>query len=387
MCYTLRSGSKRWRVFFAVGNKSTILFNVNIHKINIHKKEDMSLNMPYAILRFQKKKAGGLTACYAHNERKKERYESNLDIDIDRKPQNYHLILPKQTYRREVKRMIAAAGCKTRSNSTVMVETLVTASPEFMQKLKPPEQREYFERALDFMESKISKDNIISAVVHMDEKTPHMHLSFCPITNGKKSGTKSLSAKTILGNQANLSKWQTEYHAHMSKRWPELERGISSFVTKRKHIPLSLFKQAENLGKQIAAVETAINDIGVVGNAKKREAAVKILHEWLPRAQYFTAKVNEVDGYIKELEQKEAETKQRIDRAEKQGKQSADLVVAEMQAQMDEIHRVLSDERKRSSELRRQCRNQEILIGKIPYEMKEKLIGQMKFQKETERGR
>jgi hypothetical protein len=130
--------------------------------------------MPYAILRFQKCKAGGVVARCAHNERKKEAYKSNPDIDASKIQDNYHLITPKQTYRREVSRMIRAAGCKTRSNSTVMVETLITASPEFMRGLPPPEQREYFTRALAFIEEKIGKDNIIAAVVHMDETTPHM---------------------------------------------------------------------------------------------------------------------------------------------------------------------------------------------------------------------
>ena len=199
--------------------------------------------MPYAILRFQKKKTGGVTAAYNHNERKKSAYKSNPDISSEREPDNYHLILPKQTYHREVKRLISAAKCRTRANSTVMVETLITASPEFMQALKPPEQREYFARALAFMESKIGKENIVAAVVHMDEKTPHMHLSFCPIAPGKNGLT--LSAKAILGNQAQLSKWQDDFHNFMSARWTELERGISSQITNRKHIPVSLFKNAD----------------------------------------------------------------------------------------------------------------------------------------------
>jgi len=336
--------------------------------------------MPYAILRMKKVKAGGVTACCAHNERKKEAYKSNPDIDLSRISENYHLVLPKQTYRREVNRLIAAAGCKARSNSTVMVETLITASPEFMQKLKPPEQREYFERALSFMERKIGKENIIAAVVHMDEKTPHMHLSFCPITPGKNG--MSLSAKALLGNKAGLSKWQTDFHACMWERWPELERGISSMITKRKHIPMTLFKQAERLDKQIAAVESAINDIGLVGTSKKKEAAVKTLHEWLPRAQYFTAKVNEVSGYIKELEQKELETQERIQKAEARGEQSADHTVARLQSQMSEIKRYLQEERALTDKLRRQCYNQETLIGKIPYELREKLVAQMKKPKE-----
>jgi len=338
--------------------------------------------MPYAILRFQKCKSGSVSFRCAHNERKKEAYKSNPDIDIIIIQNNYHFVQPAQTYLREAKQMIRAAGCKTRSNSTIMVETLITASPEFMSTLPQREQREYFQRAFAFMENKIGKDNIISAVVHNDEKTPHMHLSFCPITPDKK-----LSAKYILGNQAQLSHWQTEFHAVMSSRWPELERGLSSMETGRKHIPLSLFKQAERLDKQIAAVETAINDIGVIGNAKKREAAVKVLHEWLPLAQYFTAQVNKVDGHIKALEQKERDAQERIARAEQRGERSADHTVSQMQAQMANIKRQLREEYERSSRLRRQCYNQETLIGKIPLELRDKLMAEIKSQKERNQER
>ena len=260
--------------------------------------------MPYAILRFAKRKAGGVTANYAHNERKKEAYKSNPDIDMERSKDNYHLVKPKQSYRREVGRLISAAGCKTRSNSTVMVETLITASPEFMNSLPPPEQREYFSRAFEFMAEKIGKDNIISAVVHMDEKTPHMHLSFCPITKDKK-----LSAKAILGNQAQLSKWQTQFHECMSARFPVLERGVSSMETKRKHIPVWLFKAAERLDKQFDGITAALEGINALNAGKKRDKALALLAEWLPEAEKFTAQLKTVNGYIRRLEQ-DVETKE-----------------------------------------------------------------------------
>ena len=193
--------------------------------------------MPYPIMRFKKKKAGSVSSCYAHNERLKEAYKSNPDIDPAKKHLNYHLVQPQCNYRRTVSQLIQEAGCRTRRDSTVMVETVLTASPEFMNMLRPAVQREYFERAYEFMREKIGGENIIAATVHMDERTPHMHLSFCPITPDKR-----LSAKQILGNQAQLSQWQTDYHAHMSARWPQLERGLSSMVTGRKHIPLGLYK-------------------------------------------------------------------------------------------------------------------------------------------------
>ena len=194
--------------------------------------------MPYAILRFQKRKAGSVAACERHNERKKEAYKSNPDIDMERSRENYHLVAPPwYTYKKEINRMTGAAGCRVRRDSAMLVETLITASPEFMNSLPPAEQRAYFAAALDFVSGRVGKQNIISAVVHMDEKTPHMHLCFVPITKEGK-----LSAKTLLGNQKSLSEWQTAYHAHMSARWPELERGESSMITKRKHIPTWLFK-------------------------------------------------------------------------------------------------------------------------------------------------
>ena len=66
-------------------------------------KERRNPPMPYAILRFQKRKAGGVAACERHNERKKEAYKSNPDIDMERSKNNYHLIAPpKYTYKKEI---------------------------------------------------------------------------------------------------------------------------------------------------------------------------------------------------------------------------------------------------------------------------------------------
>lgn len=187
--------------------------------------------MPYAILRFQKRKAGSVAACERHNERKKETYKSNPDIDLECSKHNYHLVPPpRHTYKKEINRMVQAAGCKVRKDSVMMVETIITASPEFMNSLPPEEQKAYFAMALDFIAERVGKKNILSAVVHMDEKTPHMHLCFVPITPEGK-----LSAKYFLGNQKSLSQWQTAYHERMSARWNELERGQSSMITGRKH--------------------------------------------------------------------------------------------------------------------------------------------------------
>ncbi len=105
--------------------------------------------MPYAILRFQKRKAGGVAACERHNERKKEAYKSNPDIDMERSKNNYHLMNPpRYTYKKEINRMVAEAGCRTRKDSVMMVETLITASPEFMNSYRPKNKKRISRRLL-----------------------------------------------------------------------------------------------------------------------------------------------------------------------------------------------------------------------------------------------
>ena len=66
-------------------------------------------------------------------------------IDMERSRENYHLVaLPRYTYKKEINRMTGAAGCRVRRDSVMLVETLITASPEFMNSLPPAEQRALF---------------------------------------------------------------------------------------------------------------------------------------------------------------------------------------------------------------------------------------------------
>ena len=136
----------------------------------------------YGILRLAKYKGPEISNIEAHNERKKEKYASNPDIDNSRKNLNYHLIEPVGKYRAESNRLIEEYGCRTRKDSVRVVEALITATPEFFNGKKKSEVRAYFQTALEFIEKYQDSKTILSAVVHMDEKTPHMHLSFVPIT-------------------------------------------------------------------------------------------------------------------------------------------------------------------------------------------------------------
>ena len=234
----------------------------------------------YAIMRFAKYKGPEISNIEAHNERTKEKYASNPDIDLSRSKYNCHLIEPPQRYRAEAERQISAAGCRTRTDSVRVVEVLFTATPEFFKSKNPPEIRRYFEEALRFFEQYQSRETIISAVVHMDEKTPHMHLSFVPLTADGR-----LSAKEIVGNKKKLTWWQDKFWEHMVQKYPDLERGESASQTGRDHIPPRIFKEMTRLNKQRQKLDELLNDIGPF-NGKKRAAEIsKLLDGYIPAVE------------------------------------------------------------------------------------------------------
>ena len=234
----------------------------------------------YAIMRFAKYKGPEITNIEAHNERRKEKYASNPDIDLTRSKHNFHLIEPSQRYRAEAERQISAAGCRTRKDSVRLVEVLFTATPEFFQGKKLPEIRQYFEEALHFLEQYQAKETIISAVVHMDEKTPHMHLSFVPLTPDGR-----LSAKEIVGNKKKLTWWQDKFWEHMVAKYPDLERGESASQTGRDHIPPRIFKEMTHLTQQRQKLDQLLTGIGPL-NGKKRAAEIsELLDGYIPAVE------------------------------------------------------------------------------------------------------
>ena len=124
----------------------------------------------YAIMRFMKYKGPEIGKIEAHDERTKESYASNPDIDPGRTHLNFHLVEPQGRYRTEAERQIREAGCRTRTDSVRLVETVITASPEFFQGKSMKEIRAFFREALEFIKQKQNPDTIISAVVHMDRQ-------------------------------------------------------------------------------------------------------------------------------------------------------------------------------------------------------------------------
>lgn len=250
----------------------------------------------YGILRFAKYKGPEIGHIEAHNERLKENYASNPDVKTELSKNNFHLIEPGGKYRAEAERQIAQAGCRTRKDSVRIVETLITASPEFFQGKSDKEIRAYFERALAFMKAKQDPSTFVSAVVHMDEKTPHMHLCFVPITEDGR-----LSAKDIVGNKKKLTKWQDEYWSYMVKKYPDLERGESASETGRTHLPPRIFKQATKMHRLEQKLRELLSSINPMNAKKIREEILKILDEYIPGVAELMTKTKALKKSEKEL--------------------------------------------------------------------------------------
>ena len=260
-------------------------------------------------MRFAKQK-GGAAALEAHHERTKKKYRSNPDVDVSRSKYNFHIVKPAKSYLQETNSRIEAAGCKTRKDSVRFVDTLITASPEFFKGKKRDDIKAFFQTAVDFLSRKIGKDNIFAATVHLDEKTPHMHLCFTPITEDGR-----LTAKEIIGNRVQLTKWQDDFFAHMVKKFPDLERGESASKTGRRHIPTQVFKQAANLSKQAKDINTLLADINPL-NAGKRKEEIRIkLNKFFPSMEKLEPLLKKYGKEIALLEKENVSLEKKLDAA------------------------------------------------------------------------
>lgn len=105
---------------------------------------------------------------------------------------------------------------KVRSDAVYLATFVLGASPEFFKVSTPEKQRAFFRDCVRFIQGKYGEENVLSAIVHMDETTPHLHLNLIPITYGK------LCAKDLFDGK--LSALQTEIWKAVGVRYG-LDRG------------------------------------------------------------------------------------------------------------------------------------------------------------------
>ena len=208
--------------------------------------------MSYAIIRNEKLTRAQAMGAYKHNERK-TRNHSNKNIDSTKTELNYYLKKNELSYIKEFDKIKEKYDLKgqIRSNSNIMCEMVFTSDQKFFDKIGYEESKRYFEESYKFIceYKNLGEQNIISAVVHMDEDTPHMHLIFIPVIHTiDKQGNKidKVCCRDFWKGKNSYRDLQNSYFKHISEKGFKLERGELVEVTNREHYSVQEYKRITN---------------------------------------------------------------------------------------------------------------------------------------------
>lgn len=208
--------------------------------------------MSYAIIRNEKLTRAQAMGAYKHNERKTKNH-SNKNIDRSKTELNYYLKKNELSYIKEFDRIKEKYDLKgqIRSNSNIMCEMVFTSDQKFFDKIGYEESKRYFEESYKFIceYKNLGEQNIISAVVHMDEDTPHMHLLFIPVIHTTdKQGNKidKVCCRDFWRGKNSYRDLQNAYFKHISEKGFKLERGKLVEVTNREHYSVQEYKRITN---------------------------------------------------------------------------------------------------------------------------------------------
>jgi hypothetical protein len=175
------------------------------------------------MMKFTKASCGHM---FAHFDRRAE-HISNENLDRTRTHLNYNLATHQTMDQGEfVRKRCAEVRCQNRKDVNVMVSWVVTAPKD----LPVNEQRAFFEASYDFLKKRYGLENVVSAYVHMDEVTPHMHFAFVPVVEDKRRGGFKVSAKECV-NRYDLQSFHEDLQRYVERELGH-EVGILNEATK-----------------------------------------------------------------------------------------------------------------------------------------------------------
>ena len=245
--------------------------------------------MSFAIIRNTKYKRENLKGIYRHNERKNKNY-SNDNIDKERSYLNYSIKNPKYRYDKEFDRLKEKYNLKgqIKTVSNIACEYIITSDKQFFEEIGKEETKRYFETAYNFVTEykNLGEQYIMSAKVHMDEETPHMHLIFLPVvhTQDKKGNNiDKLACSEFWKEKDSYRRLQDAFYQYMTSHNFELERGVPKEETGREHLDIKEYKEITNFDKTKEKLQNMklelpdvpeIDDIKMVRWSKKRDEKI-----------------------------------------------------------------------------------------------------------------
>ena len=242
--------------------------------------------MSYAIVRNEKLTRAEAQGICVHNDRKAKNH-TNKEIAPERTHLNCYLKKNELNYVKEfdkIKRENNLQG-SIRSNSIIMCEMVFTSNKAFFDKIGTEETKRFFEESYKFAcnYKNLGEKNIISAVVHYDEGTPHMHLIYIPVVHTKDIENRDIAkvcCRDFWKGRDSYRQLQNDYYKYITAKNFELERGIPSEETGAKHQKIEDLKKITNFENTKKVLENItlelpevpdINDIKPIKLNKEKE--------------------------------------------------------------------------------------------------------------------
>jgi hypothetical protein len=208
--------------------------------------------MAFLVAHAEKFSIGACAGLGIHVDRKSEEH-SNKNIDNTLSSENVQLV---ENYNNNlygaVKDRIREGYTEKkaiRKDAVATVGVVCSASSEFFENKSKAESVQYFKDCKEFFENKVGKENIVCAKIHFDEKTPHMHLYFVPLTSDGR-----LSAKEVC-NREFLRDMQRELPLYLQEKGHDVERGLedstNEHISKKKY---EINLQRAEIDKQIQKI-------------------------------------------------------------------------------------------------------------------------------------
>ena len=248
------------------------------------------MNLNYAIFRSEPiMTLPDLAQIGSHNKREKKAYNSNPDINIELSKNNIDLVpladkyvkgfynLTKEYKKEHDERMKTEREDRKKtynqmlnnSKNVVADELLFTATNEFFKDMTREDIIDWANTCMEFVYEDLgyTKEQVLHCVIHLDEKTPHIHCVVVPLIKKFDKRTNNerftISKKQYIQDKIHLSELQDKYHARLVSKGYDLERGIKG--SDRKHIKIKDYKNInrkleQNLNTRNIRLDKAIND-------------------------------------------------------------------------------------------------------------------------------
>ena len=248
--------------------------------------------MSYAIIRNTKYKRENLKGIFRHNERRNKNY-SNENIDKEKSYLNYSLKSPQYSYEKEFDRIKEKYNLKgqIKTVSNIACEYIITSDHDYFEGIGEEETKRFFETAYKFVSEykDLGEQYIMSAKVHMDEQTPHMHLLFLPVVHTidkKGNSIDKLACSEFWKAKDSYRQLQDAFYKYMVENGFNLQRGLPKEETGREHYSVEEYKKITNFKQTKEILNNIklelpdipdITDININRLSKKRDE--KILEE------------------------------------------------------------------------------------------------------------